>query len=440
MSAESTRGVAGPVSRRRFLAGVGAVTSVVVGGHALDLWSPAPAAASSAKPTLGDGIAGRTLVVVELGGGNDGLNTVVPHADPAYRTLRPTLGVTDAIDLDGQIGLDPRLAKLAARYAAGQVAIVEGVGYPDPDLSHFASMAVWWSADPDRRGGSGWLGRYLDGTVGFDDPLAGIVIGTGPSPALLGDASFATSIGDARGLQPALPAWIDRPDDLVTAWSRFAPATSGSGTLTDDVERAIRLTAAARREIDRDLSGTAPSARTPGAARPADAADAASAASAATTAVVDDLTLAARLVAADEPPRVVYVATFGDFDTHQGEAQRHPLLMQQLDAGIDAFFTTVEAAGVGERAVLMTTSEFGRRAAENGGGTDHGTAAPHFVVGAKVKGGRYGQAPDLAKLDDDGNLALGVDLRTYFASLLQGWLGVDPEPVVGPGFAPLPLF
>ena len=417
---------------------MGAVAGVAVGGRVLDLWSPAAAVASTKVPKLGDGASGRTLVVVELGGGNDGLNTVVPHADPAYRSLRPTLGVTDAIDLDGQIGLDPRLTTLAERYRAGHVAIVEGVGYPDPELSHFASMAVWWSADPDRRGGSGWLGRYLDGTVGFDDPLAGIVIGTGPSPALSGDASFATSIADGSGLQPRLPGWIDRPDDLMTAWSRFAPTHASGRTLTGGIERAIRSTRDARRELGRDLTGAPSPAPAQGAGSAAPSASGRS--QAANAAVVADLTLAARLVAAEDPPRVVYVSTFGDFDTHQGEAQRHPLLMQQLDAGIDAFLSTIDAAGAADRAVLVTTSEFGRRVAENGGGTDHGTAAPHFVVGSSVKGGRFGVAPDLAKLDGDGNLPLGLDLRTYFATLLQGWLGVDPEPVVGKGFPPLPIF
>ena len=418
---------AGPVSRRRFLAGIGAVASVAVAGRALDVWAPARATAAAA-PKLGPGAPGRTLVVVELGGGNDGLNTVVPYADPLYARLRPTLAVADPVDLDGAIGLDPRLGKLAARYRAGQVAIVEGIGYPDPDLSHFASMAVWWSADPEQRGSTGWLGRYLDGTVGFGDPLAGVVIGTGPSPALLGERSFSTTIADGGGLQPRPPAWIDRPGDLVAAWSRFAPARVSTRTLTGQVERAIRLTDDARARLDRDLAGAA----TP----PAPAADGRATAEA----VVSDLTLAARLVASPDPPRVVYVSTFGDFDTHQGEAQRHPALVAQLDAAVDAFFTTLESSGAADRAVLMTTSEFGRRPAENGSGTDHGTAAAHFVVGSSVKGGRYGEPPSLSALDPNGNPTMTVDLRSYFAAVLEGWLGVDPEPVVGRGFAPIPLF
>jgi hypothetical protein len=171
------------ISRRRFITGLGVATgAAVAAGYGLTVWqsgsSSSRAHRSAPAPTAGTlgGRSDHTLVVVELGGGNDGLNTVVPMTDPAYRTLRPTLGVTDAVALDDSVGLDPRLAKLADRYKAGHVAIVEGVGYPDPNLSHFASLGYWWTGTPGDAGGAGWLGRYLDGTVGFEDPLAAIGI------------------------------------------------------------------------------------------------------------------------------------------------------------------------------------------------------------------------------------------------------------------------
>ena len=190
------------------------VTSVAVAGRVLDLWAPAgvsSAAAATAGAGLGSGRAGRTLVVVELGGGNDGLNTVVPHADPRVpRAAADARGAPTRSISTARSASTRGSRKLAERYRAGQVAIVEGVGYPDPDLSHFASMAVWWSADPEQRSGTGWLGRYLDGTVGFDDPLAGVVIGTGPSPALLGERSFATTIADSDRSAAAV-AGLDRP-------------------------------------------------------------------------------------------------------------------------------------------------------------------------------------------------------------------------------------
>src|SRR5262249_2126170 len=147
------------------------------------------------------------------------LSTVVPYADPAYPKLRPTLGITDPITLDASIGLHPKLVTIADRFRRGQVAIVEGVGYPNPDLSHFASLATWWTGAPGASG-PGWLGRYLDGTVGFGDPLAAVGIGPVPSPALAGDASFATTIADTSGLQPALGPVDGTADDLFTAWGK----------------------------------------------------------------------------------------------------------------------------------------------------------------------------------------------------------------------------
>jgi uncharacterized protein (DUF1501 family) len=420
------------MSRRRFLTGLGvAGTAAVAAGYGLSVWrdggSGARSTAATTVPKLGGGHADRTLVVVELAGGNDGLNTVVPIADPAYPSLRPTLGVTDAIALDGGIGLHPKLAKLAARYQAGQVAIVEGVGYPDPNLSHFASLASWWSGTPGRSGSTGWLGRYLDATVGFADPLAAVGIGPVPSPALLGAHSFATSIADATGLQPRLPAWVDSPDDLVAAWSRFAPAAPDPSVVMGEIQQAIQLTAKARHELAGTLHATSPAATDDTDAYVKDGT------------ATDALALAAQLIVSDHAPRVIYVNGLGDYDTHQGEAQRHPALMADLDAGIEAFFTALDAAHASDRALLMTVSEFGRRPAENGSGTDHGTAAPHFLVGPKVKGGRYGAAPSLTQLDDHGNLVQTTDFRVLYATAVQEWLGVEAEPVVGRGFQPLPV-
>ena len=422
------------ISRRRFLTGLGvAGTAAVASGYGLSVWrdggstsSSAPTAATTTTvPRLGTGHADRTLVVVELAGGNDGLNTVVPIADPAYRSLRPTLGVADAIPLDDVIGLHPKLAKLAARYQAGHVAIVEGVGYSDPNLSHFASLAYWWSGTPGHSGDTGWLGRYLDATVGFADPLAAVGIGPVPSPALLGTRSFATSIADATGLQPQLPAWVDTPDDLVAAWSRFAPASPDPSNVMGEIQQAIGLTARARRELTGVLRDA-----------PAPAADDAYVKDGTATAA---LALAAQLVIGDHAPRVIYVNGLGDYDTHQGEAERHPALMTDLDAGLESFFTTLDSAGAGDRAMVMTVSEFGRRPAENGSGTDHGTAAPHLLIGSKVKGGRYGAPPPLTQLDEHGNLVQTTDFRTLYATAVQEWLGVDAEPIVGRGFAPLPI-
>ena len=263
--------------------------------------------------------------------------------------------------------------------------------------------------------------------MGYDDPLAAVGIGPLPSPALLGSRSFATSIADATGLQPQLPSWVDTSDDLVAAWSRFAPADADPTTAMGEIERAIRSTVLARRDLARELPATDDTR---------DAADRQGYGQEQSATAA--LTLAAQLVAADHAPRVVYVNGLGDYDTHQAEAERHPSLMRDLDTGIDAFFGALDVAGASDRAVVMTVSEFGRRPAENGSGTDHGTAAPQFLIGSSVKGGRYGAPPSLTQLDDHGNLVATTDFRSLYATALQDWLGVDAEPLIGRDFTPIP--
>jgi uncharacterized protein (DUF1501 family) len=418
-----------PLSRRTFLRRLGAGSvALAASGYALSTWEWAgPASAATPRPgELASPAPGRTLVVIELAGGNDGLNTVVPHADPAYHSLRPTLGVTDPIDLDGQIGLHPKLPKLAARYKAGHVAIVEGVGYTPPNLSHFASLAVWWTADrPDA--GIGWLGTYLDGTVGFDDPLAAIAVGSQPAPALLGQQSFATTITDATGLQPRLPAWVGTPDAVLASWAHLAPARIDPSQLVGQVERAVGLSATARDRLDAVLHPSTGGSSL--AAKP-------NAAAYGQSTVADSLTLAAQLIRSPLAPRVVYITGVGDFDVHQGEAQRQPALLGALDDGIDGFFTAL--GDHANQVLVMTTSEFGRRPAENGSGTDHGTANAHFLIGPAVKGGRYGEPASLTKLDATNNVVPTLDFRSLYSTGLS-WLGVqDTQTVLGGRYDPVP--
>jgi uncharacterized protein (DUF1501 family) len=261
-------------------------------------------------------------------------------------------------------------------------------------------------------------------------------IGPTPPPALLGNRSFTTAIAETSALEPKLPAWAGSADELYAAWKEFSPRRSDSSAALNEVREAIRLTSKARRRLDDAL---APDGAT--GSGPADDLenDPAVARSRRATPVTESLQLAAELVAADRAPRVVYVSGLGDYDTHQGQAQRHPALMTDLDAGLDGFFAALEKAGASDRALVMTTSEFGRRAQENGSGTDHGAAAPHFFVGPGVKGGRYGAPPSLTKLDARGNLVFGVDFRVLYATALQSWLGVDAGAILGPGFEALPV-
>ncbi len=409
------------VTRRRFLASLGATVAVATAGSfGISVWGrdPSRTSATAAPPlSLGPGL-DRTLVVIEMGGGNDGLNTVVPYADDRYHDLRGSLAIAAPLELDSSVGLHPELSFLAAEYATGRVAIVEGVGYPEPDLSHFSSMSTWWSAADAGVGGTGWLGRYLDGTVGTSDPLAGVTIGQGPSPAMRGDHSFAVTIQDVSGIAPAAPAWIDTKDELLAMWEGFAPAPYDDVATIDRVRKAVAGTVTAAAAVNPMMAGIEDG--------PSE--------------LANSLRIAATLIASPSPPRVLLIHGWGDFDTHQGQEVRHGAMMADLDSSLSEFFDALDAAGVAERTAVMTTSEFGRRAAGNGSGTDHGTAAAQFVIGPGVAAGRYGEAPSLSRLDDRGNLVHAVDLRSYYASVLDGWLGVPSEAILGGVYEALPMF
>lgn len=418
-------------TRRRFLATIGASVAVAAaGGYGISLWGRDPGVASAApSPGTFDFAADRTLVVLEMGGGNDGLNMVVPHATPRYHDLRRGLAINDPIDLDGEIGLHPALATVAAKYQTGNVAIVEGVGYPEPDLSHFASMATWWAGqNDDTVGGTGWLGRFLDGTVGADDPLAGVSIGPGPSPAMRGDRSFVVAVQDLSGLSPMVPAWIDDTDELLGMWRGFAPAEFDGASLLDEVRRAIASTVDAATTVNDALGST----QGDDAARPDRRGR--------RVQLATSMEVAAALITAPSPPRVVVVHGWGDFDTHEGQRNRHDSMMEAMDESLATFFTTLDEAEMSDRVVVMTTSEFGRRAATNGSGTDHGTAASHLIIGNGVNGGRYGTPPDLGSLDTRGNLVHTVDYRSVYATVLEGWLEAPADEILSGTYERPPVF
>lgn len=411
------------VTRRQFITGLGsAMVLVACSGRTVSVFRPDPTSTivdttSTVPPGAFGRPVDRVLVVVEMGGGNDGLNMVVPHASDRYFDLRGNIAVTDSIDLDGEIGLHPELDFLASEYQAGRVALIEGVGIPDPDLSHFVSMASWWTGKPDSSDGTGWIGRYLDGTVGYTAPLAGIAIGPGPSRALLGNGSYAVAIRDETGLNPQLPGWIDNRDELVAMWSGFAPG--GASTESDPVRQAIGTAVEARKELAIALDGTS-GTRT---RRPT---------------IYNEMLLAARLINSGVAPTVIYVHGFGDFDTHLDQDVRHHELMSQLNEALAAFWG--ELGSNSGKVAVLTASEFGRRPKENGTGTDHGTAAAHVVMSPAVKGGRFGDPPSLSSLDPNENLVHTVDYRSVYASILDEWMQADADGVLSGHYERLGLF
>jgi uncharacterized protein (DUF1501 family) len=389
------------LSRRRFLTGTAAALGAAALAGATHPWTRLhPASAGTRSPLRpGKGI----LVVVTLYGGNDGLNTLIPSADPRYRAARPTLGYQphEVLALSDGLALHPSLTGLKALWDAGHVAVVRGVGYPEPVLSHFRSMDIWQSGSPTSALPTGILGRWLDATG--TDPMRALSL-SGPLPLLLrGERSSATALpaggagpspADAR-LAPALDA-LYRPASERPALADLV-AQSGAD------RRRVAHTVA-------DLLGTAsPSPGTP-----------------AGNGLAAQLDVVARLVAAGSPTRVYHVP-FGGFDNHANEKQTHARLLSELDGAVSGFMKTLAGTPAGRDVVLMAYSEFGRRLAQNAsGGTDHGTAGPVLVVGQSVKGGFHGDEPSLARLDN-GNLRFTTDFRSVFATMLAGVVGVDPR-------------
>jgi len=397
------------------------VAVAAAGSYGISVWgsrTPAANAIPVGDLGVGDDV---TLVVLEMGGGNDGLNTVIPYASSRYHDLRRDLAIEDPLVLDDEIGLHPALGFVADRYASGDVAIIEGIGYPQPELSHFASMGAWWTALGDDPPQTGWLGRYLDGTLGPNDPLAGVTLGQGPSPAMRGDTSFSVIVQDSSGIAPAAPAWIDTNDELMEMWAGFAPAAFDDAPLLHRVTESVAGTVAAAAFVNPLLENVVSVEGRAGQLN-------------------ELMTIAATLIAGANPPRVIMVHGWGDFDTHQAQSNRHANMLSEVNTALESFFGGVDAAGVGDRVAVMTTSEFGRRPKSNGSGTDHGTAGAQLVIGSRVAGGRFGEAPSLTQLDARGNMSHTVDFRSYYASVLDGFLGVDADVVLSQSYERMALF
>lgn len=385
-----------------------------------------PTTTTSSPATSASGAASlsKVLVVVQLSGGNDGLNTVVPVTG-RYHDLRPTLGLADAdlVALEGLAGygLHPSLAALAPVWAAGELAVVSGIGYPDNTRSHFAALDSWWSATPGQPSTTGWLGRWLDATApdGDPDPLRAVTIGRG-SPALRAERSPSTTIVDPSGFALATPRGVD-PDGLAAAFLRCATPAVGQDLRTA-AQRSVATTFdVLGRVADADL-GTAGATFQ----RPAPAAG-----EYVSGDVTTGLSAAANLIGHDLGTRVILVDA-GGFDTHANQADTHQRLLADVAGGVAAFQRAVEASGHADEVLLVTTSEFGRRASENGSGTDHGNGGTSFVIGAGVRRALVG-SPDLAHLDDQGDVASTIDVRSLYAAALD-WLGGPTDAVLGEAY------
>ncbi|HWF56812.1 MAG TPA: DUF1501 domain-containing protein [Candidatus Dormibacteraeota bacterium] len=381
-----------------------------------------------AKGVFAAGINGihnnRVLVVVQLAGGNDGLNTVVPYADAAYASARPSVGVRpeNVLHIDGSIGLNPALKGVKTLYDAGRVAIVQGVGYDKPTYSHFENLYVWEYADPKRAQTDGWLGKLLGTQIDSrGHPLAGCALGEVSTPAELRAARATVSV-----IQSVQEYTVrGGPGHQATARSLYRDTPGIYGALFD---QALSTAEAGMTTLASGAATYKPTAPY-----------AAAGTSPAAGSLASALQLTAQMIVTEPSVKVCHVVISG-FDTHQAEPTRQTALLTEVDTAVSAFMEDISAHGQADRVVLMTWSEFGRRVSENGSqGTDHGAAAPLFIVGKPVKGGLYGEQPSLTNTIDSGNLKYTVDFRSVYQVLIRDWLQGDASTVLGATYPELPV-
>jgi uncharacterized protein (DUF1501 family) len=375
------------------------------------------------------------LVVLQLAGGNDGLNTIIPLEDDLYFKARPTLATPkgQVLALDGLVGLNPSLAPLKSLYDDGHLAIIQGVGYPNPNRSHFRSTEIWQTAsDAQQNLTKGWIGRYFDNCCTGEDPEVGVALGeqlpeafnaarpTGVAigrPGNLGfdrgnDPNEARLFAELNGLEPA-----SMSGDSIGNLS--GPSKSGLSAL-EYLQRTALDAQVSTDKIKQVLKGTKNEGTYP------------------KSQLGNSLALISRLIAGGLPTRVYY-ANQGGYDTHAGQINTHKRLLNELSAALAAFCQDLKAKDIFDRVLVMTFSEFGRRVMENAnGGTDHGTAAPMFVCGGGVKPGLYGKQPPLDRLDA-GDLIYNVDFRSVYSTILSQWMKAPAAQVLGRDFPKLNL-
>lgn len=400
------------------------------------------AAATTGQITTGKD--GTILVLLQLAGGNDGLNTLVPHGDDAYYKARPRIALPkkDILSISDYAGLHPKLTGLHTLYGEGNLGMIQGVGYPNPNRSHFRSTEIWQTAsDSEKNESEGWLGRYFDNCCKGADPATVGVAVAGQTPQ-----AFASPIPKGiafsnpqqfRYMSEAAndPASADKfmremnqPAAEHSSLTENAGGSIGmlSGPADNDgstVEFLQRTALGAQMSSDKILEITRKTK---------------SSVNYPTSQLGNSLNLVSRLIAGGLPTRVYYVSQ-GGFDTHANQLPAHERLMTDLNAAISAFVADLKAQGNFNRVLMLSFSEFGRRVSENAsGGTDHGAAAPLFVLGGGVKPGLYGNYPSLTDLHD-GDLKFNTDFRSVYATALENWLGAHSEMVLGKKYPLLPF-
>ena len=389
------------------------------------------------------------LVVLQMAGGNDGLNTVVPFADDNYHRARPKLGLSEqqVLSLNGETGFHGAMTGFKSLYDSGNLAVVQGVGYPNPNRSHFRSTEIWQTAsDSDKVEKYGWLGRYFDNACSGADPMVGVTIGNQTPEAFFAKTPKGICFNNPQNYRfisnnhprPGQTDMTEAAYEKMNAVDTSAPAadensggTIGSlaagmpmqgGSVTDFIERTA-LDAQVSSDKVREIAARVQNQATYPASQ-----------------LGNSLKLVAKLIGGGLPTRIFYVSQ-GGYDTHTNQIATQQRLLKELGDSVQAFVEDMKAQGNLQRVLVMTFSEFGRRVAENAnGGTDHGAAAPMFIVGNKVKAGLLGRYPSLATQDlHQGDIKYTVDFRNVYASVLENWLKTKSAPILGRQFEPLQL-
>ena len=397
------------MKRRDFLNNFSTVTgAALLSAHAPG-WAQAVAQRASS-------VQERILILIELKGGNDGLNTVVPYADSAYYQLRNTIGIKtdEVIKLDDKVGLHPDLKAMLPFWEKNELAIVQGMGYPEANLSHFRSIEIWETASKSNEYlVDGWAARGMQAGLAAKAKFTaeGVLIGMNDFGPLAG--AKAVSLNDPV-------AFVNQ--------SRLAHANELAGSTSNP---ALRYLLKVENEISQTAEGLKGDKYTFNTVFP-------------TGQFGNGVAAAAQIVASQRRDKAggvpVMCLTLGSFDTHQNQVGTHAGLLKQLAEGMAALKSALTELGAWDRTLVMTFSEFGRRAKQNSsGGTDHGTAAPNFIAGGAVRGGLYGKAPDLNRLDANQNVLYTIDFRQIYTSVAQQWWGVNAESVVRGKFDALPF-
>ena len=421
---------------------LGSALTWTVPAFLADTFSALQAQAADTATQIVTGKDATILVVLQMAGGNDGINTVVPYANDFYHQARPKIGLKadDILKLNDDVGLHGALKGFKELYDGGELSVIQGVGYPNPNRSHFRSTEIWQTAsDSDRVEKHGWLGRYFDNACADADPAVGVTIGS-----QLPEAFFAAKPKGICFNNPQNYRFIANGNGTEESYKKLNELEMSSPAPDENSGGSIGMLPAGMpmtggRAID-FISRTALDAQHSSDEIRGIAARVQNQATYPNSPLAGSLKLVAKLIGGGLPTRVYYVSQ-GGYDTHTNQLASQQRLLGDLGDSMKAFVVDMKAQGNLQRVLVMTFSEFGRRVAENAnGGTDHGAAAPMFIVGNKVKAGLLGKYPSLAPSDlFQGDVKYNVDFRSVYAGVLENWLKTPSTPILGKQFPLLPV-